>query len=115
MLKLKELREYAGITQLELANKIGTSQTNIGRWERELNEPTSSAVIKLADFFDCTTDYLLGREDDFGNVVSGKAFDVNSEDEQKLLSAFRTLDAYEKESILIQVNALAREKSIIKK
>lgn len=67
-MRLKELREERNLSQLDVANAIGTSQTNIGRWEKERNEPSSGYVIKLADFFEVTTDYLLGREDDFGNI-----------------------------------------------
>lgn len=54
-MRLKELREERNLSQLDVANAIGTSQTNIGRWEKDKNEPSSGYVIKLADFKDITS------------------------------------------------------------
>lgn len=51
-----------------LANCIGCSQKSIDYWERGLNEPTAGFICTLADCFLCSTDYLLGRADDFGVV-----------------------------------------------
>ena len=110
-----DLRKENGLTQEEISKKVGFAKNTVCAWEKGRAQPNFETLIELAKIFNVTTDYLLGREDDFGNIASVRTLDVNSEDELKLLSAFRTLDAYEKESILIQVNALAREKSIIKK
>ena len=68
-MRLIELREERKLTQSDIANAIKTSRTNIGRWEKGLNEPSSSQIVKLADFFQVSADYLLEREDDFGNVT----------------------------------------------
>ncbi len=76
-MRLKELREERNLTQNDVAVAIQTSQRNIGRWENHSNEPSSSFVIKLADFFQVSTDYLLGRTDDFGNLVNGNSAIVN--------------------------------------
>ena len=61
-MKLKELREYAHLTQKQLAEKIGNVQRNISNWENGTSEPDLSTVIKLAEFFNVTTDELLGKE-----------------------------------------------------
>ena len=66
--RIKELRIKHDLTQKELAKEINTTQTNIGRWEKNLNDPAASFIIRLADFFQCSTDYLLGREDDLGVI-----------------------------------------------
>lgn len=112
MLKLKELREDVGITQEELAKKIDTSQTNIGRWEKGLNEPTYSAIIKLADFFGCTVDYLVGREDDFGNVTITGTAPALSNEEERLLKAFRKLDASERDKIISDAEFFANRYTV---
>lgn len=52
-MRLKEMRTEWGLTQTDVAKAIGTSQRNIGRWESGLNEPTSSSLVKLADFLGC--------------------------------------------------------------
>ena len=92
-MRLKELREERNLTQNELAQKIKTSQTNIGRWEKDLNEPTANFIIRLADFFQCSTDYLLGREDDFGNITirNENPKPQISAEETQLLENFRAL------------------------
>lgn len=91
-MRLKELREEKDLTQTDIATAIGTSQRNISRWENESNDPTASFVIMLADFFECSTDYLLGRSDDFGNVTvkNEKPADL-SDDELTLIEKYRRL------------------------
>ncbi len=61
--RIKELRTEAGLSQAQLAKKIGVSQKAIDFWEREVNEPKASYIIALCDHFQVTADYLLGRED----------------------------------------------------
>lgn len=61
--RLKELRIESGLSQMALANKLNLSQSAIAKWELGKTEPTSSAIIAVAKFFNETTDYLLGVED----------------------------------------------------
>ena len=110
MNRIKELREERNLTQQELATQIDTSQTNIGRWEKETNEPSASMVVRLADFFSCSIDYLLGREDDFGNIISVHKNSSLSLEEETMVTLFAKLEPYEKETILKQIKALAGEK-----
>ena len=63
-MRLLELREERNLTQTDVANAIKTSRTNIGRWEKGLNEPTANYLVLLANYFDVSIDYLLGLEDD---------------------------------------------------
>ncbi len=104
-MRIKELREEKHISQKKLAEVIGTSQRNIGRWENNENEPSYSQVVKLADFFGCSIDYLVGREDDFGNVPVKSNL---STQEQELISAFNKLDVVQRETVLIQIKAVAK-------
>ena len=60
---LKILRLEAGLGQVELAKKLGVSKAIISFWENGVNEPVMSALIKIADFFNVTIDWLVGRED----------------------------------------------------
>lgn len=62
ILRIKELREEAGISQQMLAKAIGVSQKAVDYWERGVNEPKASYIIKLADFFGVSADFLLGRK-----------------------------------------------------
>ncbi len=61
--KLRELRAETTKTQKEIASAIGVSVSTIGMYETGRREPDNALLIKIADFFGVTTDYLLGRTD----------------------------------------------------
>ena len=58
--KLKELRESAQFTQIELAEKIGVRQSTIAMWETGQSFPRVQLLPKLAGILNCTVDELLG-------------------------------------------------------
>ena len=88
MLKIKEMRLWEGLTQKQLADKIGLTAHNVGDWERGKAEPSISDLIKLACAFDCSVDALIGRTDYGDNVPESVKL---NKDEIKLLKAFREL------------------------
>ena len=61
--RIKELRLERGLSQRELAAKTNIKQANISRWEAGLVVPNVEDVWILADFFDVSIDYLIGRKD----------------------------------------------------
>lgn len=61
--RLKELRVSNNLSQMQLANLLNISQSAIAKWELGKTEPTASAIILLAKFFNETTDYILGVEE----------------------------------------------------
>lgn len=58
---IRDLRKLKKMSQSELAKVVGVSQTTVTAWETGKAEPSSSAISSLADYFNVTTDYLLGR------------------------------------------------------
>ncbi len=60
-MKLKELRKKRGITQLKLSFELNMSQNTISRYENGEREAGYNELIKIADYFDVSIDYLLGR------------------------------------------------------
>jgi len=60
--RLKELRIENNLNLIELANYIGVGKSTISNWELGQNEPTLSSLIKLANFFKVSIDFLAGRE-----------------------------------------------------
>ena len=60
---LSLLRKEKNMEQKLLAKVLGVSQQTISRWENNVVEPDIKSLIKIADYFDVTTDYLLGRVD----------------------------------------------------
>ena len=68
--RLLKLRLHKKATQLEVAKQIGIHESTISAYEIGRRMPTSSQLCKLADFFNTTTDYLLGRTDDPRDIHS---------------------------------------------
>lgn len=65
--KIAALREKRGLTQEELATKIGISRASLSHYEKNRRDPDYTILTKLADFFKVSIDYLLGRTDDPSN------------------------------------------------
>ena len=65
-------------------------------WEKGITEPKASIVILLANVFECSADYLLGREDDLGNVNVMRDL---SDEEKQMLSTFNKLNKKQKEEL----------------
>ena len=61
--RLRELRKEYDLTQKQLADKLETTQRNISYMEVGKVEPDLLTLWKVADFFDTSVDYLLGRKD----------------------------------------------------
>ena len=62
-MRLKELRVKRGISQLKLAMDTGLNQNSVSRYESGAREADYATLIRLADYFDVSIDYLLGRTD----------------------------------------------------
>ncbi|MBP3855211.1 MAG: helix-turn-helix transcriptional regulator [Ruminiclostridium sp.] len=61
--RLKSLREERGYTQEKLAAVIHVTKNSVSHYERNISLPTIDVLISLADIFDVSLDYLLGRTD----------------------------------------------------
>ncbi len=62
--RLIKLRKSKNISALFLAQKVGVSKSAISQFENAVNYPHCNTLIKLADYFDVSLDYLVGRSDD---------------------------------------------------
>jgi len=63
VLRLRELRKEKNITQLKLAMELNMSQNSISRYEKGDREPGLAELIRIADYFDVSVDFLLERTD----------------------------------------------------
>ena len=61
--RLKKLRKEKNISQLKLAIDLNMNQNSISRYENYEREADYKTLIKFADYFDVSLDYLLGRTD----------------------------------------------------
>lgn len=63
MVHIRELREAKGINMREAANQLDMPYTTYVNYEKGLREPTSEVLIQIADFYNVSIDYLVGRTD----------------------------------------------------
>lgn len=61
--RLLELRKEKGVSQAKLAKELSVSYAVVCYWETDRSEPTAPNLVKLADYFNVSIDYLLGRTD----------------------------------------------------
>lgn len=96
MYRIKSLRLENHLSQAGLAQRIGSSQKAVDYWEKGTSEPTARFIIAMADCFGCSTDYILGREDDFGNI------NVDSDlktDEKEIIEMYRSFSKDKKHQL----------------
>ena len=111
--KLKDLRKDRHVSQRELAEYLHLTPNSICEWENLRSEPSIDLLIKLSNYFQCSLDYLLGREDDFGNIVvqgTEEPFFATPQ-EQEFIIKLRSLSSSTREMILhVLDNAVQVEK-----
>ena len=70
--RLKDLRKQAGLTQVDVAEKLGISQPAFASWERGVKKPTQENLVKIAQVFNVSVDYLVGnleeKNDELDNI-----------------------------------------------
>lgn len=88
--RLKQLREEAGLSMKQVADAIEVSDAAVCKWENGNAEPKVTYIIKLSEFFDCTADYLIGKNNDFGVAEKEKSI-ILTQREKGLIASFRLL------------------------
>lgn len=102
MYRIKQLRKEKGITQENLSAMIGISQVTVSEYENGRNYPGAENLVKIADFFGVSTDYLLERSDIRGTLRPGEY----TEDETELLNNYRSLPPSERAMVRAYLQAL---------
>jgi len=102
--RLKDLRKTRGINQTELSAYLNYGYTAIANYESGRNEPAIDTLSKIAEYFDVTVDYLIGKEDD------PKRMDGISKPEAELIMSFRTMDNEDKKILLEMAKSLSSKK-----
>lgn len=104
---LRKLRMSRGLSQQQLADIITTSQQSINKYENHNVEPDISTLIKFADYFHVSVDYLIGHIPDETNYPADTEL---SKEEYRLVLNYRRLSKDEKDSIqLVQRNYLKKK------
>lgn len=98
--RLSILRSGRKLSQLEISKRLGIARTTYSGYENGTREPDIETMIKIADFFSVTLDYLIGRTDDpamwFRDENEKTIYDVMSlNDDEKLSQISMTYDGLE--------------------
>ena len=94
--RLKDLREDEDMKQWQIAEILGMKQEQYQRYESGKRETPINILIKLANYYDISLDYIAGRTNDKGGLHSMQI----DQDEKKLLALFRRLNRQQKNIIL---------------
>ena len=109
MLRLKELRLNSGITQKQLANHLRIAQNTLSYWENGKYEPDSENLTAIADYFDVSVDYLLGKTDiKKAPVESDKG--NRPAMEREFMELFELLPAEKRKTIVAVMKSLLTDK-----
>ena len=85
---LKGLRKSHSLTQAELGAKVGLSKAVVSKYETGMGYPTFDVLIRIADYFGVTTDYLLG-------VSKGRTIDVSSLTDSQIDVIYRLISEFD--------------------
>ena len=61
--RLKELRVEKGLSQRKFGELLGVCNQTVSFWESGSREPDMDTLVRISDFFDISTDFLLGKKD----------------------------------------------------
>lgn len=96
MFRIKQLRIDKGLSMRQTAIELGIPYTTYISYEKEDREPNSETLIMLADYFNCSVDYLIGRSDNRRIIQNHNANEKKtqaqielSNHESKVVSAYR--------------------------
>ena len=104
---LSLLRKEKGISQKKAAASLGVSQSLLSHYEKGIRECGLSFVLKVAEFYDVSCDYLLGKTANRqGNIISVENLNIKQEDEKKDLNSKAFKLIYKKKILFCSLNIL---------
>ncbi len=102
---LKKLRQEYGISQQRLADAIQVSQPSINKYENHNIEPDIEILIRMANYFNTSIDYIVGNTDVRRRIEHTESYNLNQK-EIELVTHFRALNAEEQACIETVVQTL---------
>ena len=108
--RLKELRKQINISQKQLADVVQISQQSINKYENHDVQPDLDTLMRLADYFNVSVDYLIGFSD-YPRSFADQEDQALSSEELLFLSLLSKLSTEEKDSILAIMQHYCRLKT----
>ena len=110
--KLRNLRIQRGLTQMELAEKLGTGQSSITAWEQEKREPDFKTIKKIADYFEVPISSLLPSDDIEESYVNNIAESLHRNPKLKtLFDRSKFLSDSDLDAVLAVLAAINKERN----
>ena len=115
----KNLRLEKGLTQKELAEKLKIGQSTVNNYENDNRAPIPEIIIAYSKFFNVSTDYLLGLEDDFGSKAEKNAIKKSSSEdftpeEIEMIKGIRELNFTDQNALKVVINSFLSKNSTAK-
>ena len=107
---LRNLRLSKNISQQQLADVIGVTQQSINKYENHSTEPDIDTLVKLADYFETSVDFLIGHTSHPDQQTLSEDWTLTRE-ETSLLKDYRQLSREEKESIRLILKNYLKDKT----
>lgn len=101
---LRELRQSKGVSQQKIADAIHVSQQSVNKYENHNIEPDINTLIKIADYFNVSVDYLIGRTEIQQQADALTLSDLSCTEEQ-MIKKFRLLSDKQKEFVVNMVES----------
>lgn len=101
---LKKLREDASISQKALADAIGVSQQSVNKYENHNIEPDIETLIRIADFFETSVDYLIGHTSVRRRIEEVHMYELNDR-ESKVMEQYRSLTSKQKACVNVVMDS----------
>lgn len=104
--RLTELLNDKNISRRQLSIQSGIPATTINNWYNRESLPTLDIAEKLADYFECSIDYLCGREEEDGRVIISNNVDILTDIEHHILDTFNELNRRNKIKAIAYIDGL---------
>lgn len=104
--RIKELRKSRGMNQEALASYIGVSQQTISKIERNTDSLSTDILIQLSEYFDVTTDYILGVSDEKRNTIIENKVKNRLEEYNEFVVEYGELNEYNQRAVIKIMKAL---------
>ena len=101
-----DLLEENGLNRKQFSERSGIPYTTVIGWTNLDRLPDFNALIRISEFFNCSIDYLVGRQSDYAYIPSAISI---TKQEQKLLLTYRKLSQSDKNLVLTITEALNKQ------
>lgn len=97
--RIKILREKRGLIQAILATELGITQQTLSKYEKDVNIIKIDVLKRLAEYFNVTTDYLLGLSDVKRDLTGQLKISETLDEYYDLIEVYKKLDRYDQELV----------------